>query len=741
MGGLLFAHCCHTEHFNVGVPGSQGVMRPLRVHPLSLLFFNGGDVLWDAGRRRCGVVGARSSKCCDVSGSCGVLDCGSATGRLCPGLRPKIGYCGTLVKLSSPYPPYPMTLKVRKPGACLSPVHRVCRAISTMRAMRPSNDGKRTLMFDAMTRKRDLSGSVPANRGSLHLLNTVGLLTSSCVSICNMGQRAKGVSMCHSEFASTFTSVGSGTSCGLSFGFVVRGCVRPSRHSCISERLGCRALLRELSRRTSFGVRFEIIASAIRCCCLLVTEGKGTSSCQSFMVTITYRSGSIATHGVCRGRLRSLLTSVARTTNCFRLSLASSGVLGVKNASTLICGVSTSTSVSRFVTRATIFVPMLGSEGSFVGTFYHDSLVGDCRSNRMRIAEISHYLCSSGVAELSGCIAELLLGPSGGRLRTVLCNRSIAEARRTCRARMDVIRALDDGCLGMCLVGPERGALSIVGRRSHSIPTPSGGRGGACPCSLFLSSCVQGHMCPSSYAVLRRSLRLSGMVDILSNRSRCGKGCQVGSESNVRCCRFHFVGGRSSNVVILKFLGISSIIRSRVERRGLLGRTLSATRHTGTRGSGFLSHVSRSVHAPLGKVVNLVRVSGGRRGSVKFLGDGHRGTFVSTDRLLSLVGSMLSVSGVRRNKLMLGRRPFSLVECRGRARVLVSVRTRGGNVSFAIRVTPRVCRRPFMCNDPLRVHHTVVGVCDGYVGCGERGKTVRARVRTLPSRSRGLIYE
>lgn len=91
-------------------------------------------------------------------------------------------------------------------------------------------------------------------------------------------------------------------------------------------------------------------------------------------------------------------------------------------------------------------------------------------------------------------------------------------------------------------------------------------------------------------------------------------------------------------------------------RRTHLRTTFGRVHTRDETGAGFLDHVDRSVEAPLGNVVNLLGVSRARFRSGTLVQRGRGGVGVTTSCLLSLVGSILRVDGVRRNRVILARR-------------------------------------------------------------------------------------
>lgn len=112
---------------------------------------------------------------------------------------------------------------------------------------------------------------------------------------------------------------------------------------------------------------------------------------------------------------------------------------------------------------------------------------------------------------------------------------------------------------------------------------------------------------------------------------------------------FRRCGGRVLVAIILLLIIIDTMnccVRVLGETRRQVGRTRLGTRRTGRLGSTFLTGVDRRVHAPLGTVINFSGLLSVMRSGRRVL----RCTNVvraGARLLLRLVGSVLSVSGVR----------------------------------------------------------------------------------------------
>lgn len=120
-----------------------------------------------------------------------------------------------------------------------------------------------------------------------------------------------------------------------------------------------------------------------------------------------------------------------------------------------------------------------------------------------------------------------------------------------------------------------------------------------------------------------------------------------------------------------------------VAERGIVRRRLATTgrgtRRTGQLGSTLVTGVGRRVHAPLGTVMNftsllsVVSSRGRRRRCVKLVRDGAR-------RLLQLVGSIVSLSGVRSNIVSVINSSMILSSLVGRVRLACIPGTRAGGL-------------------------------------------------------------
>lgn len=155
-----------------------------------------------------------------------------------------------------------------------------------------------------------------------------------------------------------------------------------------------------------------------------------------------------------------------------------------------------------------------------------------------------------------------------------------------------------------------------------------------------------------------------------------------------------------------------------VLRRGRhVGRLIARTRTTARTGSTFMSGVSRRVHAPVGSVIKVARIvlhsqrSPERR---RFL----LGVRDSKRTLLSVVGSMLSFSGVRSKGVRLILRPCSALSLFRSLGLAVRGRVDG----YPLRLVCRVSRAvPYLlCKSTKHVQRMVAGLIDGTVGCARR---------------------
>lgn len=159
-----------------------------------------------------------------------------------------------------------------------------------------------------------------------------------------------------------------------------------------------------------------------------------------------------------------------------------------------------------------------------------------------------------------------------------------------------------------------------------------------------------------------------------------------------------------------------------------LRRTGRGTRITGRTGDSFLTGVDRRLHAPLGTVLNFARLLthrpslAPRRTSLRLVQSDNR-------RLLSLVGSILSLTGVRTKHVDLCRGIFGLASLIGGLRRIFQLQTDGGQLLFC--VGHRRSVPAFIRTSRHGLHRILVGLLGGTVGFA-RTKRIILRVRTIP---------
>lgn len=168
----------------------------------------------------------------------------------------------------------------------------------------------------------------------------------------------------------------------------------------------------------------------------------------------------------------------------------------------------------------------------------------------------------------------------------------------------------------------------------------------------------------------------------------------------------------------------------RVRVRGIrLSLTGGHTRRTTHVGSRFLTGVSRRLHAPLGNIVNFAHLALGARlaparhsrlGAVRH----------STGGLLTVVGSILSFSGLRTNGLVLRDVPFPLHDALSRIIALLTRSSRSGKLRLALGVGDSIPSG--IVNSPLQLRRVVAGLIKGTVGFARgNGVSVLMRGHTL----------
>lgn len=157
---------------------------------------------------------------------------------------------------------------------------------------------------------------------------------------------------------------------------------------------------------------------------------------------------------------------------------------------------------------------------------------------------------------------------------------------------------------------------------------------------------------------------------------RSGGACHLNSFYLVSVGpRSSFSGGRTR--LLTRFTVVTtSTLRLRSGRQ-ITGRT-------GRVGSSFLTGVDRRVHAPVGNVVNVMRVldraSLDRRRRRCISGVG-----ISGRRLLTVVGNVLSLSGIRSNGVAVSAVPVGLSALYGRMIDLFTVGTHRHNLVLSCR--------------------------------------------------------
>lgn len=236
-------------------------------------------------------------------------------------------------------------------------------------------------------------------------------------------------------------------------------------------------------------------------------------------------------------------------------------------------------------------------------------------------------------------------------------------------------------------------------------------------------------ICYNSYPVhrtvhrtFRREEKFAGLrtaLGVIASRGRAMTYRTIVSNS----C---FLLGRRRGV-ILAMRSVARLGRMR-ERLGITGR---GTRGTSVTGSTFLTGVDRRVHAPLGTVAKFTRMvndTGARRRGARC----RRVVGVGTSLLVRLMGSVLSVSGVRTNALRFICSAMSVGLLLSSLRELFRVEV--GSTKKGMRVVTR----PSLSSYFVRASHgqitrIVSGFINGTVGFAQR-KGVHVNCRTGSAR-------
>ncbi len=148
---------------------------------------------------------------------------------------------------------------------------------------------------------------------------------------------------------------------------------------------------------------------------------------------------------------------------------------------------------------------------------------------------------------------------------------------------------------------------------------------------------------------------------------------------------------------------------------------LSVARDTGERRleQRFASGMSRRLGAPLATVSKFTRVvvrNNAPRGAIISFSAAVCGT---TKELVALIDSVVGVSRLSRNTIVIRRRGISLRRLSGRVVAQLGSITRGGGVALGL-----VNSSTFIINTGGVVSRVVCGLYSGTVGCGGRGKVM-----------------
>lgn len=180
--------------------------------------------------------------------------------------------------------------------------------------------------------------------------------------------------------------------------------------------------------------------------------------------------------------------------------------------------------------------------------------------------------------------------------------------------------------------------------------------------------------------------------------------------------------------------GCVLILSSHASSEGVgrtLSRTIHTTRATGGTGDAFLSGVSRSVHAPVGTVVNFAALTMDGVSSGREIQSCLNGVLSSDGRLLSLVGSVLSVDHVRDKGVRLRRARIDLSRILRSLGAVVDKRVRTGRLRLCVSIVSIAGRS--ICYSGAELGRMLLGLLSGTVGFAPTNKAISIQLERCPN--------